>query len=224
MSWRLAAPRVNGTGAGARARAAGCVHRAAAMDFFACCSNRMVDRDGKDAFGEDSVLAAGEGNGQIPKLCGLGIAFKPDKRGNLFVKRLVPGGPADASKLIEVSILLRCPLSSHARTCPAATCPCPCPSWFMPCVSVRLSGGSHVQTGDVLHAVDGKNVIGMNKMEVASLLMGPEGSKVRLRFLRQEGNGSCYKGGRRSGTRESHAECEGCRSGVVMTAPLRDWS
>lgn len=50
--------------------------------------------------------------------------------------------------------------------------------------------------GDVLHAVDGKNVIGMNKMEVASLLMGPEGSKVRLRFLRQEGNGSCYKGER----------------------------
>ena len=52
------------------------------------------------------------------------------------------------------------------------------------------------QMGDVLHAVDGKNVIGMNKMEVANLLMGPEGSKVRLRFLRQEGNGSCYKGGR----------------------------
>jgi hypothetical protein len=52
------------------------------------------------------------------------------------------------------------------------------------------------QMGDVLHAVDGRNVIGMNKMEVANLLMGPEGSKVRLRFLRQEGNGSCYKGGR----------------------------
>ena len=52
------------------------------------------------------------------------------------------------------------------------------------------------QAGDVLHAVDGKNVIGMNKLEVASLLMGPAGSKVRLRFLRQEasGNGSCYKG------------------------------
>ena len=31
-------------------------------------------------------------------------------------------------------------------------------------------------------------------MEVANLLMGPAGSKVRLRFLRQEGTGSCYKG------------------------------
>jgi C-terminal processing protease CtpA/Prc len=37
-----------------------------------------------------------------PKLCGLGIAFKPDKKGNLYVKRLIPGGPADTSKLIEV--------------------------------------------------------------------------------------------------------------------------
>ena len=76
---------------------------AATMDFFACCSNRMLDRDGKDAFGEDSVLAK-ERDGPCPKLCGLGIAFKPDKRGNLFVKRLVPGGPADVSKLIEVSV------------------------------------------------------------------------------------------------------------------------
>ena len=62
---------------------------------------------------------------------------------------------------------------------------------------VRALANSHVlQAGDVLHAVDGKNVIGMNKMEVASLLMGPAGSKVRLRFLRQDatGNGSCYKG------------------------------
>ena len=24
-----------------------------------------------------------------PKLCGLGIAFKPDKKGNLYVKRLI---------------------------------------------------------------------------------------------------------------------------------------
>jgi hypothetical protein len=86
------------------------------MDFFACCSNRMVDRDGKDAFGEDSVLSAGDSNSQCPKLCGLGIAFKPDKRGNLFVKRLVPGGPADVSKLIEVSILVRCPIYWHTRT------------------------------------------------------------------------------------------------------------
>eukprot|EP00802_Teleaulax_amphioxeia_P028807 Tamp_30629.p1 GENE.Tamp_30629~~Tamp_30629.p1 ORF type:complete len:152 (-),score=24.60 Tamp_30629:271-672(-) len=121
------------------------------MDFFACCSNRMLDRDGKDAFAPGGDLSAEGRKEACEKQCGLGIAFKPDKRGNLFVKRLVPGGPADASKLIEA--------------------------------------------GDVLHAVDGKNVIGMNKMEVASLLMGPAGSKVRLRFLRQDatGNGSCYK-------------------------------
>ena len=43
-------------------------------------------------------------------------------------------------------------------------------------LSVRLICGSHMQTGDVLLAVDGKIVIGMNKMEVASLLMRPDGS------------------------------------------------
>lgn len=62
----------------------------------------MVDRDGRDSFGSD-VMAKTERNGNAsPKLCGLGIAFKPDKKGNLYVKRLIPGGPADSSKLIEV--------------------------------------------------------------------------------------------------------------------------
>jgi len=73
------------------------------MDFFACCSNRMLDRDGKDAFAPGGDLSPEGRKEACEKQCGLGIAFKPDKRGNLFVKRLVPGGPADASKLIEVS-------------------------------------------------------------------------------------------------------------------------
>jgi C-terminal processing protease CtpA/Prc len=72
------------------------------MDFFACCSNRMIDREGRDAFAQgmppDAIPKAS------PKMCGLGIAFKPDKRGNLFVKRLVPGGPADIAKVIEVRV------------------------------------------------------------------------------------------------------------------------
>ena len=69
------------------------------MDFFglgACCSNRMLDRE---ALSPQQLSSNGQPS---PKMCGLGIAFKPDKRGNLFVKRLVPGGPADNYQLIEV--------------------------------------------------------------------------------------------------------------------------
>ena len=62
----------------------------------------MVDRDGRDSFGTDGVMSPERNGTASPKLCGLGIAFKPDKKGNLYVKRLIPGGPADTSKLIEV--------------------------------------------------------------------------------------------------------------------------
>ena len=154
------------------------------MDFFACCSSSRIDKDAAEAFAGQPVMEPDPGAQQCPKLCGLGIAFKPDKRGNLFVKRLIPGGPADLSKLIEVPPPSRDSAAARKATSAARRCE----------HARLLTVGSLLQTGDVLHAVDGKNVIGMNKMEVANLLMGPAGSKVRLRFLRQEGTGSCYKG------------------------------
>ncbi len=150
----------------------------------------MLDRDGNDAFAPGGDLSPEGRKEACQKLCGLGIAFKPDKRGNLFVKRLVPGGPADASKLIEVSgaggaglreaqpprVRSLRPLS-RAPTAPTLRAPRACRTRalcvFQPAgMYVRALANPHVlQAGDVLHAVDGKNVIGMNKMEVASLLM-----------------------------------------------------
>jgi S1-C subfamily serine protease len=174
----------------------------------------MLDREPTFSQGVDGLSPESRIKDAGQKLCGLGIAFKPDKRGNLFVKRLVPGGPADTSKLIEVSGSAgRSHSVSGGRTATARPAllgwervrvtliisrAWPRKSSEL-CLRVRLHVCPHPhlpQAGDVLHAVDGKNVIGMNKLEVASLLMGPAGSKVRLRFLRQEasGNGSCYKG------------------------------
>eukprot|EP00960_Hanusia_phi_P035150 751519-Hanusia_phi.AAC.2 len=46
-----------------------------------------------------------------------------------------------------------------------------------------------IKLGDVLHAVDGENVLGRSRMEVVNLLKGPQGSKVRLKILRPETNG-----------------------------------
>jgi hypothetical protein len=71
------------------------------MNIFACCSHRMHDGEGRDHFAE-SMQISPDRHSQNSKLCGLGIAFKPDKQGNLFVKRLVPGGPAASSKEIQV--------------------------------------------------------------------------------------------------------------------------
>ena len=73
------------------------------MNLLACCSSRMLDREPTFSQGVDGLSPESRIKDAGQKLCGLGIAFKPDKRGNLFVKRLVPGGPADTSKLIEVS-------------------------------------------------------------------------------------------------------------------------
>ncbi len=38
----------------------------------------------------------------IPTVCGLGIALKPSKDGFMFVKRLVPNGPAEQCGEIQV--------------------------------------------------------------------------------------------------------------------------
>ena len=76
----------------------------------------MVDRDVRDAFERGEGMAPENGQAE-QKLCGLGIAFKPDKRNHLFVKRLVPGGPAERSKLVEVSASAALPYAwSAART------------------------------------------------------------------------------------------------------------
>ncbi|KAJ1486673.1 hypothetical protein T484DRAFT_1943079 [Baffinella frigidus] len=109
------------------------------MDLFACCRSRGFDK---------SQSRQQEAGAPVEKLCGLGIAFKPNKQGTLTVKRLVPGGPA------------------------------------------ALAGT--VESGDALHAIDGVNVIGMEKPQVADLLVGPQGSTVRLRFLRPVGNSTKF--------------------------------
>jgi len=36
-------------------------------------------------------------------VCGLGIALKPSREGFMYVKRLVPGGPAELSGEIQVN-------------------------------------------------------------------------------------------------------------------------
>jgi hypothetical protein len=71
------------------------------MNIFACCSHRMHDSEGRDHFAESMQISPDRHSQNVSKLCGLGIAFKPDKKGNLFVKRLVPGGPAASSKEIQ---------------------------------------------------------------------------------------------------------------------------
>ncbi|EKX43056.1 hypothetical protein GUITHDRAFT_111102 [Guillardia theta CCMP2712] len=48
---------------------------------------------------------------------------------------------------------------------------------------------SNQDLGDVLHAVDGENVLGRSRMEVVNLLKGPQGTKVKVKVLRPEPNG-----------------------------------
>ncbi len=89
------------------------------MNLLACCSSRMLDREPSFSQGVDGLSPESRIKDAGQNLCGLGIAFKPDKRGNLFVKRLVPGGPADTSKLIEVSGSAGCSNASGGCAAPA---------------------------------------------------------------------------------------------------------
>ncbi|EKX38695.1 hypothetical protein GUITHDRAFT_115243 [Guillardia theta CCMP2712] len=56
--------------------------------------------------------------------------------------------------------------------------------------AVNLTGAcskcDDLRKGDILHKIDGKHVDGMTRFEVASLILGPEGSFVHLTFLRQD--------------------------------------
>lgn len=152
---------------------------------------------------------------------------QPDKKGQLFIKRLIPGGPAEKLNALQVPqeplslftffvIPLHPPFGStlsdtrdiqtwkeetyraaarrknqiqrpiqYAHPVPSApmqihqkTPPSPSPR------NAMTFWWAHRQVGDVLHSVDGVNVVSMNRVDVASLLGGDEGSRARLRFLR----------------------------------------
>mmetsp|Transcript_59744 Transcript_59744/g.122578 ORF Transcript_59744/g.122578 Transcript_59744/m.122578 type:complete len:136 (-) Transcript_59744:624-1031(-) len=77
------------------------------MEFFSCCSSRIFDAEkaGRDfeARTEDNP---GRSQGSASNVCGLGIALKPKKDGSMYVKRLVPGGPAQECGEIQVDDIL----------------------------------------------------------------------------------------------------------------------
>jgi hypothetical protein len=75
------------------------------MDLFACCRSRGLEK------GQTRTMDPGA---PVEKLCGLGIAFKPNKQGTLTVKRLVPGGPAALAGTVEVAPGARC-TAAHAH-------------------------------------------------------------------------------------------------------------
>lgn len=76
------------------------------MEIFSCCSSRMFDPEKArgDFTGRSDEYAASTKT--TANVCGLGIALKPSKEGFMFVKRLVPGGPAEQSGEIQVCCLL----------------------------------------------------------------------------------------------------------------------
>ena len=85
---------------------------AGGMDLFACCRSRGLEK------GQARQQEAGA---PVEKLCGLGIAFKPNKQGTLTVKRLVPGGPAAIAGTVEVP--------PHLAPMVGRSCAFPCVVW-----------------------------------------------------------------------------------------------
>eukprot|EP00295_Goniomonas_pacifica_P019516 CAMPEP_0175859964 /NCGR_PEP_ID=MMETSP0107_2-20121207/30555_1 /TAXON_ID=195067 ORGANISM="Goniomonas pacifica, Strain CCMP1869" /NCGR_SAMPLE_ID=MMETSP0107_2 /ASSEMBLY_ACC=CAM_ASM_000203 /LENGTH=140 /DNA_ID=CAMNT_0017176657 /DNA_START=15 /DNA_END=437 /DNA_ORIENTATION=- len=64
------------------------------MDCFSCCGNRKEEEAAAPASASKS-------------LAGVGIVFQPDESGQLFVKALAVGGPAELSGKVQVGDCLK---------------------------------------------------------------------------------------------------------------------
>ena len=73
--------------------------------FFSCCGRQ--DRIGNESIHFDGSERMLQSNPikESNMCCGIGIAFKPDTKGTLIVKRLITGGSAELSGAVQVIIL-----------------------------------------------------------------------------------------------------------------------
>ncbi len=72
--------------------------------FFACCGRQDTSSIGTESIhyeGSEKMLQSTQAKeSNMP--CGIGIAFKPDGKGTLIVKRLIAGGSAELSGAVQV--------------------------------------------------------------------------------------------------------------------------
>ena len=83
-------------------------------NFFACCGRLDKKKDSENSIASfatpdypQPVLSRDahpniDQNSTSQRICGLGIAFKPNARGAFVVKRIICGGPAESSGAIQV--------------------------------------------------------------------------------------------------------------------------
>ncbi len=77
-----------------------------ASKMFACCGRPSKSKT--ESFGSDQDKISSSSpvteTRESSVNCGIGIAFKPDARGALVVKRIISGGSADLSGKVKVTI------------------------------------------------------------------------------------------------------------------------
>ena len=75
---------------------------------FSCCGRpNKLDHTihNSDEKYEKLLLNAPSQRNESNTSCGIGIAFKPDGKGSLAVKRLIAGGSAESSREVQVIML-----------------------------------------------------------------------------------------------------------------------